>query len=263
MGVFLISKAFIAYYRKDVNMKLASFDIEIAKDLGDNIDNWIDHVPLGITCGAVAFSDQPEIKYWQAPEQLGKEESIAMVRDLQSIVGEGYSLLTWNGAGFDFQVLAHESGMFEECGELALNHIDMMLLVTFDKGWYLSLQTALEGPGLAGKLKTVKLKDGTLITDMAGAQAPKLWAAGEYEAVLAYLKQDVLQPLELAENIEKTGSIRWTSNNGRPQTVKTELKTVRECFAIPEPDTSWMKDPPQREQFVSWIPDFRSKIMNP
>jgi hypothetical protein len=151
--------------------------------------------------------------------------------------------------------------MVEECGELALNHIDMMLLVTFAKGWYLGLQKALEGPGLAGKLKTVELKDGTQIVDMAGAKAPQMWAAGEYDAVLAYLEQDVLQPLELAGDIAKTGSIRWLSNNGRPQTVNTDLKTVIECFSIPEPDTSWMSDPPTRDQFVSWIPDFKSKIL--
>ncbi len=95
----------------------------------------------------------------------------------------------------------------EECGELALNHIDMMLLVTFAKGWFLGLQKALTGAGLEGKLKAVTLSDGSELTDMQGAKAPQLWADKEYDAVLAYLKEDVLQPLKLAEYIAETGSI--------------------------------------------------------
>ncbi len=75
---------------------------------------------------------------------------LELVHDLQKLVKNGYTLLTWNGAGFDFQVLAQESGLFEECGELALHHIDMMLLVTFRKGWLLPLQKALEGACLEG-----------------------------------------------------------------------------------------------------------------
>ncbi len=244
-------------------MKLASFDIEIAKDLPENFDKWEDFAPLGITCAAVALSDSEEIQCWSGIPQLNKEECIALVRDLQKLVQRGYSLLAWNGAGFDFHVLAQESGLFEECGELALNHIDMMLLVTFQKGWYLSLQKALMGAGLEGKLKSVTLSDGTELQDMHGAKAPRLWAEGEQKAVLEYLKKDVAQPLKLADDIQRTGSIRWTSNNGKPQRVKVnKLRTVLECFEIPEPDVSWMTSPPTREQFVSWIPDYMTRVLS-
>jgi len=242
-------------------MKLASFDIEIAKDLKENIDRWKDFVPLGITCAAVALSDKEEIKYWSGAPRLTKEECVELVHDLLTLVKDGYSLLTWNGTGFDFQVLAQESGLFDECGELALNHIDMMLMVTFEKGWYLSLQKALTGARLEGKLKHVTLSDGTKILDMEGAKAPRLWAAGEHKAVLEYLKEDVIQPLKLAYNIQSTRSICWMSNNGKPQVARVgRLKTVLECFELPEPDVSWMKNPPTREQFISWIPNYKVRI---
>ena len=242
-------------------MKLASFDLEIEKELPDNFDRWEDFAPLGITCAAVALSESKNVTYWSDRPKLSKEQCIKLVHDLQTIVKKGYSLLAWNGAGFDFHVLAQESGLYEECGELALNHIDMMLLVTFEKGWYLSLQKALTGADLEGKLKSVTLSDGTELNDMEGAKAPRLWASGEHEAVLAYLKNDVIQPLKLADDIQRTGSIRWRSNNGKAQIAKVgRLRTVLESFEIPEPDVSWMKNPPTREQFVSWIPNYKTRV---
>jgi hypothetical protein len=127
-------------------------------------------------------------------------------------------------------------------------------MVTFTKGWYLGLQTALEGAGLDGKLKRVTLSDGSIIEDMDGSKAPALWASGEYDAVLAYLKQDVVQLLDLADAILANRGICWTSNNGNPMFVPFEgLLTVGQCFQIPEPDTSWMKNPPTRLQFVQWF----------
>jgi len=99
--------------------------------------------------------------------------------------------------------LAEESGMVEECGELALNHVDLMLLVTFKKGWYLGLEKALSGAGIAGKVHELQLKNGKMLRGMSGALAPKLWSAGETEAVLTYLRGDVEQTLALANIIRK------------------------------------------------------------
>ena len=42
-----------------------------------------------------------------------------------------------DGCGFDFAVLAQETGMVKECAELAINHVDLMLIVTFQKGYFL------------------------------------------------------------------------------------------------------------------------------
>lgn len=242
-------------------MKFASFDLEIAKELPDDFDSWEEYSPLGITCAAVALSDIDEILFWKGIPKLSKLEAQNLVIELIKIVERGYTLLTWNGASFDFHVLAQESGMFAECGKLALEHIDMMMYVTFQKGWFLSLQKALEGAGLYGKLKKVELNDGTILEDMSGSKAPLLWSKGEYNAVLEYLKEDVLQPLQLINKIQKTKKISWISNKGNPQFVSIDrIINVKECFDYPVPDTSWMDNPPSRVNFVKWIPDYENAI---
>jgi hypothetical protein len=235
-------------------MKLAAFDLEIAKMMPDGVRDWRTFAPLGITCAAVALGDAPDPIVWQGVPQLTQAESQQLVRDLEALVGQGYCLLTWNGCSFDFGVLAVESGLYDECAALAMGHIDLMLRVTFEKGHFLSLQKALDGARLTGKLKKVQLSDGTVLTDMAGAKAPEMWAAGEHQAVLAYLRQDVLQLLELARVVQQEKAIRWTSSKGTPQSVRIDrLITVQECFALPEPDVSWMTDPPTRQQFIRWM----------
>lgn len=94
-----------------------------------------------------------------------------MIRELMRCVDdEGYTLLTWNGLGFDFPVLADESGLLAECQEFARNHVDMMFYILCIRGHRLGLDTAAKGMGLPGKTE-----------GMTGADAPKLWADGQYE----------------------------------------------------------------------------------
>jgi len=235
-------------------VKLASFDIEIASVVPETVPDWSKVKGLGISCAAIALTDAHDVQVWDGKPRFAKRKSVDLVKRLMELRDQGYMLVTWNGCSFDFRVLAEESGLIQQCGQLALNHIDLMLMVTFTKGWYLSLQAALEGAGLSGKLKTVQLSDGSDIHDMDGSKAPDLWAAGEYEAVIAYLKEDVVQLLELAQSVDRRGRINWTSRSGNPQQIRfSKLLTVTECFDIPEPDTSWMSDPPTREQFIDWI----------
>jgi len=236
-------------------VRLAAFDLEIASEIPEGVQNWRNAAPPGISCAAVALADHEDRPlFWVGVPQMTHSECRSMVRDLQRLGTDGYTFLTWNGCGFDFAVLALESGMYAECTELALNHVDLMMRVTFEKGWYLSLQKALRGAGLEGKLESVILSDGAVLSDMDGSKAPKLWAAGEHNAVLQYLRSDVVQLLRLAHVIQRRNVIRWTSDRGNPQEVFVDrLFTVRECFDIPEPDVSWMTDPPTREQFVRWM----------
>lgn len=236
-------------------MQLASFDIEIASVIPDAAHDWSSMPNLGISCAAVAFSDSDEVTFWSGTPQMTQDEAQDLVHTLIDVNGAGYSLVTWNGCSFDFRVLADESGMHQECAELAMEHIDLMLMVTFTKGWYLSLQKALDGAGLRGKLKRVRLDDGSILDDMDGSKAPALWEEGEHEAVLSYLEEDVRQQLALAQFVLSDKRVQWVSNSGNPQIVPFDgLKTVRQCFDIAEPDTSWMTDPPTREQFIDWMP---------
>ena len=241
--------------------RLAAFDLETAKVLPDAVTDLRAHAPLGIACAAIALSDSDELEVWSDSPQMRVADCRSLVGRLQQLVADGYTIVTWNGASFDFFVLAHESGMFEACGDLVLNHVDLMVVVTFSKGYFLGLDKALAGAGLKGKEKSVRLRNGTLITDMNGAQAPSLWQAGEQEAVLTYLKGDVEQLLALASLVETSRKIRWQSNRGKLQSVRLKPEhTVRDCFQIPEPDTSWMRNPPRRSTFVEWIPDWQRKI---
>ena len=241
-------------------MRLAAFDLEIAKILPENATELLAYSPLGISCAGLAVEDKEPITFWQAYPQLSKEECQKLVHDLLDHVASGNTLLTWNGCNFDFRVLAEESGLYEECGQLALNHVDLMLFVTFSKGWLLGLDKALSGAGISGKIKEVTLSNGESVA-MKGALAPSLWARREFDAVLAYLKTDVSQTLQLGKIVDAGRTIRWVSANGKPQSVAVpRVLTVKECFGIPEPDTSWMSNSPRRATFVDWIPDWKQKI---
>lgn len=202
------------------------------------------------------MSDRDEVQTWQDPSRLERDAARDLLRHLQDLTAAGYTLVTWNGCHFDFAVLADETGLRWECALLALSHVDLMLLVTCQKGHFLSLEKALAGAGLAGKLKSVTLSDGTELQGMTGAMAPALWARGERAAVLAYLEQDVIMTLRLAQEVLRAKRIAWTSNSGRPQAVAVDrLLTARECLALPEPDVSWMSNPPSRKDFVRWMPE--------
>ena len=145
-------------------MKLAAFDIEIAKEIPAGAKDWEKFKPLGISCAALAASGENEVRIWKGMPQLGREGCREIVSDLNAYIEAGYTLLTWNGCKFDFYVLAQETGLYNQCAQMALDHFDLMLMVTFHQGHYLSLQAALDGSGLKGKLKSVSLKDGRLLT---------------------------------------------------------------------------------------------------
>ena len=232
-------------------MKFASFDLEIMNDFP--LDGSWDK-ELGISCAAVAFSKLNIVEFWHDPHGISKRKAGNLVKDMQNMENDGYKIVTWNGTKFDFRVLADVSGMYKDCAELAMNHLDMMLWVTCQKGYYLGLQAALKGAGLEGKLKEVILNDGTVLTDMSGAKAPELWRAGEFDAVLAYLEDDVRQPLALAHHIEENKVLRWRSRAGKPMSVYVpNLLTVKECLEMRWPDQGWMTDPPTKESFTEWM----------
>ncbi len=240
-------------------MKLATFDLEVAKDFDGD---WSKSAPLGITCAALGFSDQDEPAFFQGASQMSRAACRDLVAELQRVTRAGYTLVTWNGTAFDFAVLAQEADMPRECAALALAHADLMAIVTFKRGHFLSLQKALDGARIVGKKKEVLLKDGSRLYEMSGKLAPQLWARGEYDAVLSYLREDVMPLLELARIVNETKLIRWTSARGFPMELRVErLWSVRECFAFPLPDTAWMNaDPPQREKLIEWMPPLDSLL---
>lgn len=238
-------------------MKFAAFDLEIMTPVEG--DDWKAQRPLGISCAAVALrSDSGELthRFWGIFErQTALQQPI--VAALMELVHDGYTLVTWNGGAFDFDILAEESGLHAQCAELARNHIDLMAIVVAMRGHRLALDTAAQGMGIRGKMKSVTLRDGTILEGMDGAQAPALWQQGEYAAVWSYLREDVRVTLELAEAIEAQRVLRWTARSGKANVLRVpHLYTIDECLALWEalpPDNGWMTDPPDLRQMLGWM----------
>lgn len=239
---------------------IIAFDLEIVKEIPEGVE-WKDIRPLGISCVSALKHDQPLSHLWfhkdftsgkTIPEPIAtsgamtQEELEPVVNSFGYWVESGCGLVTWNGLGFDFDVLAEESGMYDECKELALNHIDMMFHFLCVKGYPVGLDTVARGLGFGGKM-----------AGMSGALAPQLWASPNLNdrlRVLRYVHQDSVSTLEVYEKSTELGQVPWTAKSGRPNTLYLSdgWKTVKECLELPFPDTSWMDKPLKREDFYSW-----------
>lgn len=226
-----------------------AFDIETVKRFPDGAD-WRKHRPLGIACAAAASSmEQPRI--WHGTDAAGaiatrmaRNELRQLVGDLVAAVDRGFTLLTWNGTGFDFDILAEESGMIDECRTLAANHVDMMFHLFCVKGYPLALRTACIGSGTTAKSE-----------GMDGAKAVQMWHAGARQEVIDYCVRDVQATLELANATERKRRLTWRSRAGNLQflPIPSGWKTVEDALRIPEPDTSWMTHPLTRSEFTDWL----------
>jgi hypothetical protein len=176
-----------------------AFDIETAKDvLGDDF-NWRPHRPLGISCAATLTRDAVQPLLWHgktkdgSPERrMSREDAQGLVQYLANMAANGYRILTWNGLGFDFDILAEESGAAASCKECALGQVDIMFHVFCSLGYPVGLDKAAQGMGLPGKPP-----------GMSGIKAPRLWAQGHFKEVLEYVAQDVRTAMQLAQTCEQ------------------------------------------------------------
>ena len=226
-----------------------AFDLETAKILPPQVDDLLAHRPLGIACAAAVASGEAELLTWHGVQdgrpsaRMSRAEVCSMIEQLKSLVDEGHTLLTWNGLRFDFDVLAEESGLPNECAELALGHVDMMFHAVCQLGHRLSLGKAAEGLGLGEKMGSA-------------SDAPAMWADGRYDEVLRYNVQDARLTLAVAEESQRRGELVWITGRGQPRSMPLSRGwlCVRDALEIPLPDTSWMNDPPLRADFTEWLP---------
>jgi hypothetical protein len=232
-------------------MAFVAFDVEIAKPVPDGPDILAHHP--GIACAATARegdarasilfdpSESPEL-FEPATKALTRDGSLRILAALEEAVGRGDTLVTWNGAGFDFRLLADETGRHADCARLALASVDMMFQVLCERGHPLSLDAALKGAALPPKMTEVTLRSGEAV-HISGAEAPQYWQAGEFAAVAAY-----------AAVCQKSRQLAWVSQKGRPNQVylRTGWLTVEQCLALPLPDTSWMTKPMSRDDVLAW-----------
>jgi len=230
--------------------KYLAFDIETAKTTEDGTD-WRSCRPLGISCAATLLADSTELRLWHGgkdrtspADRMGPQDAGGLVEYLATQAENGYTIVTWNGLGFDFDILAEESGMLAECRRLAIGHVDMMFHALCQLGHGVGLDAAAKGIGLAGKTE-----------GMSGAVAPVLWAEGHREEVLQYVAQDVRTTLDLATTCEASGVMRWIARSGkmRSMALAKGWLTVEAAGKLPEPDTSWMSDPLSRKTFSEWM----------
>lgn len=231
-------------------MTYVAFDLEIARIIPDGAQDWKEFRPFGITCAA-ALSEDGDLRMWYGIDeegnhmpQMSAEEVGEVVDYLLECVAAGNQILTWNGLGFDFDVLAEESGRVSDCRSMAWDHVDMMFHFFCLKGFALGLDTAAQGMRLSGKTP-----------GMHGALAPIYWKEGKFDSVLDYLAQDVHTTLQLGKAVEAKGSLRWESKNGRMQFVdlKHGWLTAQEANELPLPDIGWMRNPWKREKFTGWL----------
>ena len=227
-----------------------AFDIETAKILPDNFGSLFDHRPLGINCAATWCSDKPTADTFHSRNEDGSPAAHMTEKDLTTFVGHlkskvdaGYTIVTHNGLGFDFDILAEESGQVDDCRHLALGHIDMMFHFFCGKGFAIGLNAAAQA---IGAIKPANVD---------GSVAPQLWRDGHYQTVLDYVAQDCRLTLDVAEASEKAKRISWITKKGSKSALELPdgWLTVQESLELPLPDTSWMEDAWPRSKFTGWL----------
>lgn len=228
-----------------------AFDIETAKEVPGADFNWRPHRPLGIACAAIltSDSDQPLLWYAKTPddlpaERMSQRDAQGLVEYLSRMAADGFTVLSWNGLGFDFDVLAEESGALVACTKCALGHVDMMFHVFCSLGYPVALDKAAQGMGLPGKPP-----------GMSGLKAPKHWAQAQFKEVLEYVAQDVRCAMQIARTCGQRRTLEWITRKGTKGSVRLAngWLTVQEALRLPEPDTSWMSTPLSRDGFTAWL----------
>lgn len=226
-----------------MNKRFIGFDLEIAK-IAEGSD-WAKHRPFGITCASAVADDL--VLHWEAKNgdeftpQMTQAQCQEMVMALEQLTHDGYSIVTWNGLRFDFDVLQEESGL--DTSQLAMGHIDIMFQFFCMTGFPVGMDTVAKTMGLHGKTE-----------GMSGSIAPEMWTINPM-LVIGYVIQDGRTTLEVANLIEKAKRIAWTTKKGKFKTQEFPqgLLSVRDCLSFPLPDQTWMKKPMTRESYMEWM----------
>ena len=227
-------------------MESIVFDLETEVTPGPlNLER---HIPAITVAATLADGGGLRLWYEQNAEGqatgdvLGRDLAGELVQYLADASRAGRTIVTWNGAGFDFRVLAQASGLTDPCVELAWGHLDLMFWFHCRNGYSIGLDRAAQAVA-SGKTQ-----------GMDGAEAARLWGDGEYERVLAYVGQDVRALAAIYQGARRTHGLRWVNTRGRTSRAAGPLLSVREAYKLPLPDTSWMRRAPwPREKFVSWM----------
>jgi hypothetical protein len=237
---------------------IVAFDIETAATWNEGDDSLDPKKGLGITCIGFATpgdgEGDPTVWARHSAIDIGeKRMNRGLARDaLASLVkmqADGATIVTWNGL-FDWHVLGVEAGDLETAARGCLNHVDLMLAFHAVQGYPLGLKAAAAAVGSHKGTDDVG----------SGAMAPDLWAVGEYEKVLEYVKQDAAATLDVALHLAELGRFTWQTRRGGyrrfilPRTVDgLKDMQVRDVIKWPEPDQSWQSTPLRRKDMIAWM----------
>lgn len=231
--------------------KFLAFDLETATDVPGDDFNWKPYRPLGISCAATLSTDCKTPRLWHGGQsgttptpKMQRNEVAELVHYLIAMAKSGFTIATWNGLAFDFDILSEESGLLAECQQLAVEHVDMMFHVFCVKGFPVALDNAARGTGIVGKP-----------AGMSGVKAPQLWIQGRHQEVLDYAAQDVRTTLNLACLCDQRRSLSWITRKGTTSACSLPhgWLSVTESLRLPEPDTSWMDRAMSRSNFTAWL----------
>lgn len=231
-------------------MAFVAFDIET-----DGL--FESEIPPSITCCAAHIvGDREHVRTFHseyAPAMTPRDIA-GVVEYLYALHIAGVTVVTFNGAGFDFRVVAahleHDADALEKVKVLARQHVDLMFEFACRHGYYASMNSFSEGCGLTQK--TGK-----------GCDAIEAWSGetatlASRDGVLAYCANDVKCLAELYRHIVANGEAhRMTkAGNRRAAPFSKPPASVDEAVAIFEsapPDCSWMSDPPDVVGAVAWL----------
>lgn len=256
------------------------WDLEIAGEFPTKEEDrqWLTIEPsLGITCAAVFASPSSWIRWSSGSQEtrLSQNDARNMADYLDAIQRAGGLIVTWNGLGFDFPVLARECAnpaYTARLAEVALNHCDLGFAMHCSHGYMVGLNTAAKAFGLAGKLE-----------GLSGSLAPILWnqpareltdkerlaihklevEPGTTEArdlCIRYVTQDAVTTLDVYNALLKEGALVWRTKSGsitkqpwQPYLKDGHIATCLQALEIPPPNTSWMRRAPRsRKDYAGW-----------
>ncbi len=173
-----------------------------------------------------------------------------LVRALDACCAWGPApLVTFNGTGFDFAIMAENLPSAADrgrCAGLALSSYDLMLDFAASHGYMSSLASFA-----SATLGEAKL--------MGGAEAAAMWgSAAERDAVVEYCEHDAALTGRLWEYGSAYGRLRRHTRAGKVRVWPLGpggFRPARESLAAAADspaDVSWMEDPPDVASLGSW-----------
>ena len=72
---------------------------------------------------------------------MTRADAESLVQYLSKMADDGFTILTWNGLGFDFDILAEESAAcWRVARQCAFGHVDMMFHIVCSLGYPVALE---------------------------------------------------------------------------------------------------------------------------